>query len=160
MRVYIGTYPQGKSEGIYQFDFDPATGRVGKARLAGQAASPPFLAIHPGGKLLYSVGEIADADGTKQGAVNAFSIDAASGDLTLLNQQPSRGVGPCHVNLDRSGRFVLVANYRSGSVAVLPIDERGLLQPASDFVQHAGSSINPERQEGPHAHSVNFDFAN
>jgi 6-phosphogluconolactonase len=160
MRVYIGTYTQGDSEGIYQFDFDPTTGRVGKPRLAGRAANPPFLAIHPNGNLLCSIGEISNADGTKQGAVNAFSIDAASGELTLLNQQSSRGVGPCHVTVDRSGRFALVTNYRSGSVAVLPIDENGRLKPASDFVQHVGSSVNRERQEGPHAHSVNLDFTN
>jgi 6-phosphogluconolactonase len=160
MRVYIGTYTQGDSEGIYQFDFDPATGRVGKARLAGQAANPPFLAIHPNGKMLYSVGEMTGADGTKQGALNAFAIHATTGNLMLVSVQSSRGVGPCHVTVDRSGRFTVVTNYRSGSVAALPILDDGRLGPAATFVQHAGSSINRDRQEGPHAHSVNLDLTN
>jgi 6-phosphogluconolactonase len=160
MRVYIGTYTEDRSEGIYQFDFDPATGQATAARLAVRVSNPPFLALHPNGKLLFSVGEISDASGTIQGAINAYSINRATGDLTLLNQQPSGGNGPCHVTVDRSGRFILATNYRSGSVVVLPIGEDGRLGTATARVQHVGLSVHPQRQEGPHAHSVTLDFTN
>src|SRR5262249_25200984 len=79
---------------------------------------------------------------------------------TLINQQPSLGPGPCHLVLDRTGKFLLVANYAGGSVAVLPVAADGTLGEPSDFVQHQGHSINPERQSGPHAHCVTLDAPN
>jgi len=91
------------------------------------------------------------------GAVSAFRIDAQSGALTALNWQLSRGRGPCHVWVDRTNRYLLVANYGSGSVAALPIQADGSLGEATGFVQHEGSSVNPDRQEGPHAHCVITD---
>jgi 6-phosphogluconolactonase len=89
-----------------------------------------------------------------------LSRDQATGELQILNEQPSGGQGPCYVSLDREGRFVLVANYNSGHVAVLPIADDGRLQPASCVIQHKGSSVNPSRQKGPHAHSILLDAAN
>jgi len=96
----------------------------------------------------------------KSGTVSAFSIDPTSGKLSLLNQQPSEGSGPCHLVVDRTGKGVLVANYGSGSIAALPIQEDGRLGPASAAIQHKGSSIDPQRQEGPHAHCILTDPAN
>ncbi|HEX2476783.1 MAG TPA: lactonase family protein, partial [Lacipirellulaceae bacterium] len=84
----------------------------------------------------------------------------ATGKLKLLNQQSSMGTGPCHLILDRTGRHVFVANYGSGSVAVLPVAADGRLGEATDVVQHEGKSVNPQRQEGPHAHCVTLDPAN
>jgi 6-phosphogluconolactonase len=108
---------------------------------------------------LYSVAEIDMFDGQKAGGVAAFSIDKNTGNLTLLNQQPSGSAGPCHVIVDQQGKNVLVANYGGGSVSVLPIGSDGQLKPLSSNIQHAGSSINPQRQKEPHAHSVNLDVA-
>ncbi|HTQ40366.1 MAG TPA: lactonase family protein [Pirellulales bacterium] len=160
VRVYVGTYTGHGSDGIYQFDLDLATGKPTKPELAGEAVNPSFVALHPSGKFLYSVSEVSGDDGKKAGAINAFAIDPATGKLRLLNQQSSRGQGPCHVSVDHAGKFALTTNYNSGSVAVLPIDADGSLSPASAFDQHAGSGPNPKRQEGPHAHSANMDPTN
>jgi 6-phosphogluconolactonase len=160
LRVYFGTYTGGDSRGIYVAEFDPKTGKLGEPRLAAEAVNPSFLAIHPNRKFLYAVGEIDDFQGGKTGGVSAFAIDPKTGGLKLLNQKASQGKGPCHVNVDATGRDVLVANYGSGSVACLPVKADGTLDDASSAIQHSGSSVNPQRQEGPHAHSINLDAAN
>ncbi|MFO0901253.1 MAG: lactonase family protein [Pirellulales bacterium] len=157
-RVYFGTYTGQKSRGIYTADLDLATGKLTEPRLAAEAVSPSFLAIHPSGHWLYAVSEIDDLNGRKTGGVSAFAIEADGG-LRLLNQQPSEGRGPCHVTVDPSGKFALVANYGSGSAAALPIEADGRLGPPSSVVQHEGKSVDPQRQEGPHAHSINLDAA-
>lgn len=159
-RVYFGTYTGGKSRGIYASRLDVATGKLTAPELVGEAKNPSFLAVHPDGKHLYSVGEIEDFGGKKEGAVAAWSIDPASGGLKALNQQSSRGAAPCHLVVDRMGHWVLVANYTGGNVAVLPITGDGSLGPASCMVQHQGWSANQQRQREPHAHSINLDAAN
>lgn len=151
--VYIGTYTGGGSEGIYLLRMDAATGALESLGLAAIVQNPSFLALHPKRPLLYAVGEQAEG-----GAVSAFDI-ADDGRLDFLNKSSSVGKGPCHVAVDRDGCHALVANYGGGSVAALPIDASGKLGPASSFIQHAGSSVNPHRQEGPHAHSVTLDAA-
>ena len=154
--VYIGTYTRtGESEGIYVYRFDASTGDLEYASKAAEINDPAFLDIHPTRKWLYSVCR-PEGEGKSPGAVSAFAINPGTGELTYLNQASTVGVGPCHVSVDHSGRFVLVANYGGGSVAILPIGEDGQLSEATDFVQHEGSSVNPERQEGPHAHSINL----
>jgi len=154
--VYFGTYTRtGKSKGIYRARFDVASGKLGQPELAAETTNPSFLAIHPTRKFLYAVGELPG----KQGGVSAFAIEP-SGRLTLLNQQSSVGAGPCYVGVDKAGKHVLVANYAGGSVAVLPIGPDGKLGEATAFVQHVGSSVNPKRQSGPHAHSMFLDAAN
>ncbi len=158
--VYVGTYTGGKSKGIYLFHLDMASGKLTAVGLAAETTNPSFLAIHPGRRFLYAVNEIENFDGKKSGAVSAFAIDPETGHLTLLNRQPSGGAGPCHLVVDKQGKNVLVANYGSGSVAVLPIQADGRLGPPTSTIQHSGSSVNPQRQEGPHAHSINLDAAN
>ena len=159
VRLYIGTYTWKASKGIYLSRLDPATGALEAPVLAGAATNPSFLAIHASGRFLYAVGEVDRFGGQKGGVLSAFAIDRQSGKLTLLNQQSSRGPGPCHVAVDRTGRWALVANYSGGSVACLPIQPDGRLGEATDFVQHKGSSVNPQRQQGPHAHAAYFDAA-
>jgi 6-phosphogluconolactonase len=158
--VYVGTYTNAKSKGIYLFELDLASGQMTAKGLAGEAINPSFLAIHPSRKFLYAVGEMANFEGKRSGAVSAFAIDAANGWLKLLNQQPSVGAGPCHLIVDRDGKNVLVANYGGGSVAVLPVEADGRLRAASSVIQHTGKSVNPKRQEAPHAHSINLDAGN
>jgi 6-phosphogluconolactonase len=105
------------------------------------------------------VNELKEFEGATSGAVSAFRIDPDGGALTLLNMKPSHGTDPCHLVVDPSGRFVLVANFMSGSVCVLPIGPDGSLGDATDVVQHHGSSVDPVRQSGPHAHAVTLDAA-
>jgi 6-phosphogluconolactonase len=159
-RVYFGTYGQGPNDGVFVAELDPATGNVTEPRLAGRAINPSFVALHPDRRHLFAVDEVSKFGGRRTGGVAAFLIAADTGLLTRINEQSSRGAGPCHLNVDKAGRHVLVANYEGGSVAVLPIDERGALQPASSVMQHHGKGPNIHRQELAHAHSVNFDASN
>jgi len=146
--VYVGTYTNGASKGIYTFRFNSSTGKAGSPSLAGESSNPAFLAVHPNVRFVYTANE------NPNGSVSAFSIDRAGGALTLLNSVSSHGSGPCHIAVDRAGKWLFAANYNSGSVAVLPIGSDGKLGEASSFVQHSGSRVNRERQEGPHAHEV------
>jgi 6-phosphogluconolactonase len=155
--VYFGTYTRGSSKGIYVSRFSAVTGKLTPPELAAETANASFLAIHPNGRFLYAVNETSSFQGQKSGSVSAFSIDRATGKLTLLNQVSSRGATPAHLTVDRSGKDVLVANYGGGSVAVLPVKEDGSLAEASasGFVQHTGKGAT-KRQSGPNAHSVNM----
>ena len=155
--VYVGTYTGGESRGIYRFEFDPATGEATARELAAETENPSFLALHPAGRVLYAVNEVADFGGERTGTVSAFAIDEASGDLRLIGRQPSGGADPCHLVVDGTGRNLLVANYNGGSVAVLPLDVDGRPQPPSAVRRHEGSGPEHARQEGPHAHSVVLD---
>lgn len=151
--VYFGTYTREDSKGIYRADLDDATGQVSPPVLAAEVANPSFLAFHPLAPWLYAVSEIADHGGQKSGAVSSFRIQA-DGSLSSLNQQPTGGAGSCYVSVDPSGGAVLVANYSGGSCASFPVQPDGSLGPSGSFHQHAGASVDPRRQTGPHAHSI------
>lgn len=151
MDVYFGTYDKdGFPKGIYHAVFDPKTGSLSSPELAATASNPTFLEIHPNSKFLYSVTE------RDPGAVSAFAIDPETKKLRLINSAKSCGKGPCHVTVSSDGRVLLAANYGSGSVASIPINKDGSLGEPASFIQHNGSSVNPKRQEGPHAHSINL----
>jgi len=157
LTAFIGTYTtRGKSQGIYIYRMDTSTGALKPTGVQSGIDNPSFVAVHPQRRFLYSVSEVRDYRGRHSGAVAAYGINSKTGALTPLNRQPSQGVGPCHVNVDKTGKCVLVANYASGSVAVFPIKADGSLGEASEAIQHRGSSVVKERQEGPHAHSVNL----
>jgi len=158
--AYIGTYTGEKGRGIYVSHFDPRTGHLSSAELAAETKNPSFLAVHPKQHVLYAVGEVDEFGGRETGSVSAYCFDAKSGSLTFLNQQPSAGTSPCHVAVDATGRCVLVANYGNGSSAALPLRPDGSLGPPATVIQHHGSSVNPQRQEGPHAHFITPDPAN
>jgi 6-phosphogluconolactonase len=156
---YVGTYTDDggtptKSKGIYAYRYDASTGHVAPLGLAAETVNPSFLAVHPSGRFLYAVNEVGNYKGPNSGGVSAFSIDRATGKLTLLNQVASRGADPCYITVDKTGKYVLVANYTGGSVAVFPVHDDGSLGEASSFVQHTGHGSDPQRQEGPHAHSI------
>jgi len=158
--VYVGTYPGAGSKGIYRFEMDAGSGKLTSRQLAAKTSTPSFLAVDPGHRFLYAVNEVAELGGKKGGAVSAFSLNAATGDLTPLNQQSSGGPGPCHLTVDNRGKHVLAANYAGGSVCVLPVRSDGSLGKATAFERHQGKSVNPERQEAAHAHCVSLDAAN
>jgi 6-phosphogluconolactonase len=153
--VYFGTYtgPENSSKGIYRSTLDLDTGKLSDPILAAEARNPSFLEIHPNGKFLYAVSEDGGA-----GSVSAYAIDTDKGDLKFLNERPSGGAGPCHVTIDHAGKNLLVANYGSGSASVIPIKPDGRLGELTGFAQHHGSSVNPERQKEPHAHSINVSL--
>jgi 6-phosphogluconolactonase len=151
--LYVGTYTDHGSKGIHAYQFDSATGKLNSLGLAAESPAPSFLAIAPGGKFLYAVNELEKYNGHASGAVSAFAVQPDH-KLTLLNQLASLGADPAHIILDRTGKYALVANYTGGSVAVFPLLKDGSLGQATAFVQHKGHSINPERQEGPHAHAI------
>ncbi len=161
LRVYFGTYTRGgKSEGIYTAVMSLDDGSLSEPVLAGKETNPSFLAIDPIKNRLYSVSEVTGENGKPTGGVASHMIERKTGQLSLLNRQPSGGAGPCHVSVSKNGKALLVACYGGGTVASLPISDFGLLWQAESNIQHTGSSVNPQRQEGPHAHSVNLDPQN
>ena len=150
--LYVGTYTSGKSEGIYLYRLDRATGELKRAGSV-KSENPSFLAIDPGRRFLYAVNEIPT------GTVSSFRIDRKTGGLAFVNQQPSAGADPCHLTVDNRSKSVLVANYTSGNVAVLPVQRDGALGAAVDVEQHEGSGPR-EQQKGPHAHCIKLDRSN
>ena len=150
--LFIGTYTEGKSEGIYSYRLDQVTGALKQAGSV-KSENPSFLAIDPARRFLYAVNE------KPEGSVSSFRIDRKTGGLSFVNQQSSQGADPCHVSVERGGKSVLVANYTSGNVSVLPILPDGSLGPAIDVQQHEGSGPR-EQQKGPHAHCIKLDRAN
>jgi 6-phosphogluconolactonase len=156
--MYVGTYTEegSASKGVYAYHFDPETAKLTSLGLAAATINPSFLVVHPNHRFLYAVNEVGNYKGEKSGAVSAFAIDRATGKLTLLNEIASGGADPCYITVDKTGKYVLVANYTGGSVAVFPVLADGRLGEASAFVQHTGHGTNPQRQEGPHAHSIDL----
>jgi 6-phosphogluconolactonase len=154
LHVYVGTYTSNGGEGIYHFSFDPATGALKPLKTLAGVVNPSYLAIEPGGRFLYAVNEVDAYYGRPEGALSAFAIEAGSGDLRFVNQQPSRGAAPCHLSLDHTGRHLFVANYGGGCVAVFPIRSDGGLGSSTFHARHQGSGPNRERQQAPHAHCV------
>ncbi len=163
--VYVGGYTKfppngrGNGEGIEIFRMDRSTGALTHVNSVHPVENPAFLTVDATNRFLYAVNSSPSIDGRPGGAVSSFAIDRATGGLTFLNRQPTTGPGPCHVSVDRTGCWVIATSYHAGNVSVFPVQPDGSLAPSSDCVQHAGSSVHPERQTGPHAHSVNFDLA-
>lgn len=155
---FVGTYTEqgSQSKGIYSYRYDAATHEVTPLGLAAETTNPSFVAVSPNGKFLYAVNELGNYKGPNSGGVSAFSIDHSNGKLTFLNEVQSRGAGPCYISVDKTGKWVLVANYDGGSVAVFPVQADGKLGEASSFLQHTGHGANPQRQEAPHAHSIDL----
>ncbi|MEO7767846.1 MAG: lactonase family protein [Ferruginibacter sp.] len=152
--LIIGTYTTGKSEGIYVYRFKTNTG---ESRLVSTAktANPSYLTIAPNHKMVYAVTENADSmKAGVGGAITAFYFNKAKGSLTAINKQFSGGKHPCYVAIDKSGKWVFVANYSSGSAALFPVKRDGSLSPAKQLMQDTGSGPNQARQLGPHLHST------
>ena len=145
-RMFVGT---GSEEGIFTMNFDPTDGSFQQEQVAA-LRNPTFLAISSDDQHLYSIHSVPDQ---REGGVSSFKINE-DGSLTHISQQNTGGNGPCYISIDNTGKWVMVANYGSGSVSAFPIKDDGSLDAASDTKQHQGSSVNPERQEGPHAHYI------
>jgi len=160
LTLYVGTYTSGKSKGIYIYTVNVHSGELKYVNTVTGVIDPSFLAIDREGRFLYAVNELDQFEGKPSGALSAFSIDRKTGDLRLLNQQPSLGGSPCHLVLDATGRFLLVANYGGGNVSIFPVLSDGSLGSATEMVQHHGSGAHKERQAAPHAHCVVLDRLN
>src|SRR4030095_15747494 len=158
--VFVGTYTTGKSEGIYLYRMNLSSGELTHFSTTKGVVNPSFLTLDASGHQLYAVNEVTEFEGKPSGAVSAFAINWKTAKLQLLYQQPSLGGAPCYVTTDRTGRFILVANYGGGNVSVLSIKRDGGLGAATDMHQHHGSSVNADRQESPHAHSIVLDEGN
>jgi 6-phosphogluconolactonase len=148
--LLVGTYTRGKSKGIYVYNFNEKEGSV-KLVDSVQTPNPSYLAVAPDQKFVYAVSETQR--GNFSGKVRAFSFEK-TGKLNFVNEQPSVGDNPCYVIVDKTGRWAAVANYTSGTFAVLPIKADGSLGEAVSSFQHTGHGTNAQRQEGPHVHSV------
>ncbi|MCE1196326.1 lactonase family protein [bacterium] len=169
--VFVGTYTepilfgtgkvlQGKGKGIHIYRFDEGAGRLEEAAVAEGIQNPSYLAFGSGARCLYAVNELKRCDGAASGALSAYAFDPESLTLAFLDRRLSGGTDPCHVAVDRSGRWAAVANYMSGSVSVYPIAADGGLGRVAAFVQHAGHGVNSARQAGPHAHAAIFSPGN
>jgi 6-phosphogluconolactonase len=151
--AYTGTYTRGASKGIYLFRFQSSSGKFSPAGIAAETPNPAFLAVHPNRRVLYAVHE----GGSAGSSVTAFTIDPKTGKLAELNTVPSGGDGPCHLTLDHTGRYLAVANYGSGTIAVFRLSSDGKIDAAPIFSErHEGSSVNRERQQSAHAHDAVF----
>jgi 6-phosphogluconolactonase len=148
--LFIGTYTSGKSEGIYVYDFNAATGKADSVSVT-KSANPSYLAVAPGGKFVYAANE-----GGNPGHVSAFSFDKKTGHLEFMNDQESGGADPCFIAVDNSRKWAVVANYSGGSLSALPINADGSLKPVAELISHYGKSADTIRQEKAHVHSTFF----
>jgi 6-phosphogluconolactonase len=158
--VYFGTHTGIKSKGIYISRFGTGSGELSAPTLAAETVNPAYVAIDPRNRFLFAVNETDRFNGQACGSVTAFKLDAPTGQLEFLNQQPSGGTSPCHIAVDSPGKYALVANYNSGSVAVFPVQTNGFIGPPTAVIQHHGPGANPQQQAKPHAHCIAVDAAN
>lgn len=152
--LITGTYTNGKSEGIYVFQFNSNNGTA-KTVSSIKISNPSFVAISPDEKFVYSVEENA-ADKGRGGNITAFSFDKTTGTLTFINRQPSAGDHPCYVSTDKTGKWVAAGNYTNGSLSILPVLTDGSLGAATTIIKHEGSGFNKARQASPHVHCTYF----
>ncbi|WP_395737286.1 lactonase family protein [Prosthecobacter sp.] len=154
-RVFVSAFASGDKAGIHAFGFDPKTGALQPLHRTTDIQNPFFLAFSPDQRFLYAI-NAEKFGGADDEFVAAYALDRNSGQLKRLNQQSARGTASCYLDVDATGKTVVVANYASGSVASLPVKEDGSLGEAASFVQHSGSGTDPVRQKGPNAHSIVF----
>jgi 6-phosphogluconolactonase len=156
--VYVGTYTATTSKGIYNYRFDPQSGKLTPIGVAAELANPSFMATDPQHRFLYAVTEMGQEPGAssykKNGSISSYSLNRKTGALTFLNKVDAGGGGSCHLVVDNTGKMLFVANYGSGNVASFAIKADGSIGERTGFDQHTGSSVDPARQKGPHAHAV------
>jgi 6-phosphogluconolactonase len=160
-RLLVGTYTEtlphvtGTADGILGATYDPRTGAVSDVTVLARTRNPSYLAVDQDGRHVYAVNETHTFEDQPGGGVTAFARDPATGALSQLSSRSSEGVAPCFLAVD--GRVLLVANYDSGSMTAVSIEPDARLGPELARVQHQGSSVNPDRQAGPHVHMVSPD---
>lgn len=151
--VFVSAFNSDDAGAIHAFRFETQTGTLKPLRSTTGIGQPFFMAISPNGRFLYAI-DTDQFGGDEDEFVAAYAIASDTAELTRLNRQSSHGTASCYLDVDATGKSVLVANYASGSVAALPVREDGSLEDAAAFIQHEGSSVDPQRQTGPFAHSI------
>jgi len=153
--LYIGTYTDKDSEGIYCYSYHSENGDLVLKNVTPNKENPSFLAIHPNGKFLYAVSEVNDFQKMDSGSVTAYRI-SDDGKLEKINQEATKGNHPCHIALSPDGTMAVAANYTSGSISIFRVHEDGRLSEVKQLIQHVGQGPDSTRQQGPHAHSSLF----
>jgi 6-phosphogluconolactonase len=151
--VFVSAFKSGDEGAIHAYRFDSEHGRLKLLHRTTDIESPFFLSISPDGKFLYAI-DAEQFGGDENEFVASYAIDRRNGKLNRLNRQSARGTASCYLDVDATGKTVVVANYSTGNVAALPVQEDGSLGPVAAFVQHSGTSVDPKRQTGPYAHSI------
>ncbi len=146
--LFVGTYTDEGSEGIYLYQFDTENRSVTPIDTVA-SSNPSYLALSPNHSFLYAVNEEADS---ADASVSAFSFDKENGEISFLNKQSSRGGAPCYISTDQTGKAVFVGNYLGGSLAAFPVQDNGSLAESTTAIFHEGSSVNERRQNSPHVH--------
>lgn len=149
--MIVGTYDSPKSEGVYVYKFNSIDGTATEVSHV-KTPNASFVAVSPNEKYVYAVNEDAPQNGMG-GEIIAFAFNKATGTLSFINKQPSGGDHPCHVEVDKTGKWVFVSNYSSGNLSVYPVNADGGVGTATT-IQHYGSGKNPDRQKGPHVHGA------
>ena len=153
--LYVGTYSENNSEGIYCYNFQERTGDLTPVSVTPNQENPSFLAISNDGDFLYAVSEVKESPGIDSGSVTAYSI-LPTGQLEKINQEATKGYHPAHVTVSPDGKFVVAANYTSGSLSIFQVRDDGGLNEMGQLIQHEGTGADSVRQAGPHAHSAQF----
>jgi 6-phosphogluconolactonase len=149
--MFVGTYTNKGSKGIYVYKFDAGTGKATWISNTDSIVNPSYLTIAPDSKHIYAVTETAT---NNTGSISAFSFDRSTGRLSFINKQASGGANPCYVTVDKTSKCVIVGNYTGGNLATFPVNSDGSLKPLSQLIQHTGKGVNKDRQEKSHVHST------
>ncbi|WP_114750412.1 lactonase family protein [Pleomorphovibrio marinus] len=151
---YVGTFGGEDSEGVYVVSFDRHFMTLELIQTVDDKLNPSFIALHPSNEFLYVAAREGMEDGDENGSIITYKINSLTGSLSKINEVSSMGESPCHISVDPDGDVVFVSNYQGGNVASYKVREDGGLHRASSVIQHEGSSVHPERQQKPHAHSM------
>lgn len=155
--LYVGTFTSEGAEGVYWLKFNPETGDLRSFQTMKGIDNPNFMKRSPDGQLMYIVGRSPGTVDATGGFVNSYRI-GARGELRFLGKQTSHGGDPCYVDVSPDGKWVALANYGGGSIAIYPVGENGALLSATAIIRHQGSGPNISRQKEPHAHSIRFSL--
>jgi 6-phosphogluconolactonase len=151
--LIIGTYTKTQDNGLFVYKFDSQNGKLTFESAAEGIKNPSYLAISDNGNKVYSVNESGN---DRKGGVSSFNFDKKTGKLSFLNDQDTKGAGPCYISISKDNKFIFTANYAGGNISVLPLKSDGSIGELAQLIQHEGSSTNQSRQKEPHAHSAIF----
>ena len=158
--LYVGTFSVRGSQGIYAYTFDRAKQKLTLLQTVPSLESPTFLAIHPTKQYLYAVNRGKSNVADQGGSVSAYGIDRATGRLSGMNHQSSYGEGPCYIAVDKTGKYLAIAHYNEGNLAILSLFRDGQIGGVSDAKKYTGNSVNLERQGSSHIHAAVFSHDN
>ena len=152
--IYIGTFSENGSLGIYAFDFNRKNNRYDLIQTILSKGSPSFIEVSPNGKFLVSANRAGLAGREEWGSVTSFAIDQHTGKLSIIKNQYSFGDSPCHVSFHPSGNYIVVSHYKGGNFVVLPIDQEGTIGEPTANIQLSGKGTIMPQQEQPRTHSA------